>query len=768
VRGVSEAIGGDGSQLAAAVETPAKPLMLENKQIAVTFDRQTRKLIVRSKTGREAESVELCRHIVHGGGLAMELIEHRDALGPVQAIELRSEGGSQRFWLRDEMPFVFTSAKLLQSGATDGDLRSIVPLSMKLSASAEGVRLLGSDGPGKADKGKTSYVFIAAADRDSNSGCVAGWVTHDRASGIVDARTEDGKLLMTARSEYGRSPLSLSDSADGETFAFGFFDDARLGLEQFADATAKFNHITLPPPPCGYSTWYHARALDQERMAKLAAFVKEKHLDEYGLDFLQIDDQWQVARRDFTSHKPTGPYPDGMKKTADAIKSANLFAGLWLTPFGWNAKEGVLASHPDWFVHRADGSVYDVKWAGDCLDMSNPEARKFLSEVVARMTHDWGYKLLKIDGLWSGMACLILYPSPAYRDDGLGDAVFYDKKKTNVEVYRDGLKLVREAAGKDTFLLGCNIAQNMRTLGASVGLVDAMRVGPDIKADWGAVVRCAKPATWLYFWNARVWHNDPDCLMLRDPLTLENARAWGSFIALSGQLNLVSEWLPDLPPEKLDVYKRTIPNHRVLDARPVDLFERDLPRIWQVTEGEGDDRRDVVGLFNWNFDKPTTQPAGAEVGPVTVTLDLAQLGLGAGEYVGFDYWGNEFMPKIGDNTTFTLPPGSCRVMALRRSAKHPQVVSTSRHIAQGLLDLTYVRWHNDKNALTGRARVVGGDDYELRLDAATAHAAAAELSADDRAAGVSASLKQDGRLVRVTLKSPRTRTVEWDVRFAGE
>ena len=45
--------------------------------------------------------------------------------------------------------------------------------------------------------------------------------------------------------------------------------------------------------------------------------------------------------------------------------------------------------------------------------------------------------------------------------------------------FDDCLRLVREAAGPNVFLLGCNIPQNMRSFGGAFGLVDAMRVGPD-------------------------------------------------------------------------------------------------------------------------------------------------------------------------------------------------------------------------------------------------------------------------------------------------
>jgi hypothetical protein len=304
-------------------------------------------------------------------------------------------------------------------------------------------------------------------------------------------------------------------------------------------------------------------------------------------------------------------------------------------------------------------------------------------------------------------------------------------------------------------------------MGASIGLVDAMRVGPDIKASWDAVVRCVRPASILYFWNGRVWHNDPDCIMLRDPLTLDNARAWASWVALSGQLNLVSEWLPDLPKEKFDAYKRTLPNHRGR-ARPVDLFERDIPRVWQLTVGDGDDRRDIVGLFNWNANakqaSATTQPAiKLPTGPATVKLDPAQLGLPAdADLVGFDYWANEFVPAFKGPREFELPPGSCKILALAKKTTHPQVLGSSRHISQNLVDLTYVRWDHAGRKLTGRSKVIGGEPYEIRIDPAGAKAAGVETH---KTAGVQASLHQDEHGLRVTINSPASGEIEWTVRF---
>ncbi len=333
--------------------------------------------------------------------------------------------------------------------------------------------------------------------------------------------------------------------------------------------------------------------------------------------------------------------------------------------------------------------------------MTHPGARDYVSQVVRRITGDWGFKYIKIDGLWSGMATSCLYPEPEYREDDLGGAVFANPNKTNIEAYRDGLALVREAASENVFILGCNIAQNMRMLGASIGRVDGMRVGRDIGADWGNILPCVEMGSRLYFLHNRVWYNDPDCLMLREPITLDQARAWASWIAISGQMNLVSEWLPGLPPERLNLVKRSMPNHG-MNARPLDLFENPIPRAWLLSKGGDIEERHIVSIFNWDAEKEAH-----------VRLSLAQVG--KGPFWCFEYWGNVPVAVTGDTLECTLLPASCKVYALRPALEHPCVVSTSRHITQGMIDLSEERWDTAARTLSGVSLVVGGDPHELRI-----------------------------------------------------
>ena len=88
-----------------------------------------------------------------------------------------------------------------------------------------------------------------------------------------------------------------------------------------------------------------------------------------------------------------------------------------------------------------------------------------------------------------------------------------------VPAYRRGLGLIRDAIGADALLVGCG-APSL----ASAGLVDAMRVGPDIAANYEpsqphpslpSQRNAARNVTARAWQHGRFWNNDPDCLMLR-------------------------------------------------------------------------------------------------------------------------------------------------------------------------------------------------------------------------------------------------------------
>jgi hypothetical protein len=62
---------------------------------------------------------------------------------------------------------------------------SAVSLNVDPGKVAKDLRILGCDGLTSAEEDRISYTFLAVAESESRSGVVAGWLTNDRASGIV-------------------------------------------------------------------------------------------------------------------------------------------------------------------------------------------------------------------------------------------------------------------------------------------------------------------------------------------------------------------------------------------------------------------------------------------------------------------------------------------------------------------------------------------------------------------------------------------------------
>ena len=698
-----------------------------------------------------------------------------------------ADGAVSRLELYPSLPFLLVKTEVHSSAASEADLDRTVPVqfAINLDRPVNDLRTLGTAGLTTADKNPGSYLFLTLADPETRRGLVAGWLTEDRGSGVLFSSANTGRVTFSARIDYGHLRIAPGASAQLETLAIGLFDDARIGEELYADAVARQYAIKLRPQINGYCTWYsnpHGGAADETSILQLAE-VAARELKPFGFSFIQIDDKWQDGKerngpaRRFYRVKPDGPYPHGIKPVAQKLNSLGLMTGLWFLPFASDWKDPEFANHQDWFMKRQDGKPFETPWGNTSLDLTNPEVRAYLAEMV-KCIHSWGVTYFKMDGLWTGTATEQIYVNDGFHEDHIGEnAPFQKREVTNIEALRGGLKLLREAAGPDVFFSGCNLSQNMRSLAGCIGLVDSMRIGPDNGQEWrdyqkeiaengsGSIITGPVRGTRLYFMHGRLWWNDPDPCYVRPTIPLNHAQLIASWVAISGQFNLNSDWIPRLPAERLDVLKRTMPQHGAV-ARPVDYFDTVMPGIWLVTDSRQPVRRDVLGLFNWKSENQTIACSTSQAG-----LDPAR------RYHAFDFWGNTPVSSFAGQFKFDLPPQSCRVIAVRAQEEHPVLVSTSRHVTQGMVDVVAEKWSSSSKSLAGSSRVVGKDPYQLRIaglnsDDKKWKLISASISAADQSAGVKIVPQPDRDAeegwLRVDIESDTTRVVNWSLRFGAE
>jgi len=239
--------------LASATATRAAEHAAENATLAVTYDDRARSFAVTEKaTGNT--------FLTHGK------LEGNDRQATVQVasdpvfgsgrkiVISQADGSTASLELYEGLPFLLVRKDLKNSGEVATDIQRLAPVScvLDLDQPATTLRTMGTAGLTAPDKHPGSYLFLTLADPATRRGVVTGWLTQDRASGVMFSDINAGKVTVKARLDYGHLRIPVGKSAPLETLAIGIFDDARIGQELYADAIKKQYGIKLHPQVSGY------------------------------------------------------------------------------------------------------------------------------------------------------------------------------------------------------------------------------------------------------------------------------------------------------------------------------------------------------------------------------------------------------------------------------------------------------------------------------------------------------------------------------------
>jgi hypothetical protein len=497
----------------------------------------------------------------------------------------------------------------------------------------------------------------------------------------------------------------------------------------------------FPLPPAGWCSWYYYyQEIDENEIKRNAKWIAD-NLKDFGAEYVQIDDGWQGTgrglgeNRDWTTIDKR--FPGGMQALAAYVKSLGLKPGIWLAPHGQSNKS-VVEKNPGVFMFAKDGTSASKTWEGDYLvDPSAAETQKYLTDLF-RTLRGWGYEYFKIDG--QPIVTREFRNKKEFMKNGTVDADL---------LYRTTLESIRKGIGDESYLLGCWVVPL-----EGVGIMNGSRVGADVLPNWDGFKFALRSTMEYYFLHNIAWYNDPDVMIVRTPLPLDQARAWTTLQGLTGQAVLMSDRLSDLSPERVDMIKRVYP---AVDIRPLDLFKSERnKRIWDLKISHLDRNYDVVGVFNFDEKKSSSMFVGWK-----------DLGLPEDAAVHvFDFWNKEYLGAFDHGLSVDLEPASTRVLTLVPATDKIQLVSTSRHITQGWVDLISHNFDPGKNVYTGKSRVVRNDPYELRLAFPKGKnfivKQANALSGQTR---LPVKIKNHQGWAAVEFTSPQNAEIAWDISF---
>jgi len=321
-------------------------------------------------------------------------------------------------------------------------------------------------------------------------------------------------------------------------------------------------------PVYGSNNWYYAYGVsNRAQIIKDARLIAELTQGYTPRPYMVIDAGWN---KDNMSGPWLGENPDygDMKTLAQEIAALDVKPGIWIRYLCDEAGQ--------WTDVPAEQRLSrNPKY----LDPSHPRVLKLIAEDTARMSKQWGYKLIKHDfsnfDVFGGWGFERTY---TITDDGWS---FYDKSKTSAEIMVNMYKTIYEAAAPDTIIIGCNVAGFL-----TAGYAHINRAGDDTSGfDWVRTRRMGvNTVAFRNMHDGAFYKADCDCVGIMGKITWQLNRSWAELIACSGT-PLFFSTDPDVvtDEEKRDVSAFLKQGTVQTDtAVPLDWMETSCPENWLI------------------------------------------------------------------------------------------------------------------------------------------------------------------------------------------
>jgi alpha-galactosidase len=514
----------------------------------------------------------------------------------------------------------------------------------------------------------------------SESAVITGLVSTAHQFGQVYASLRPGHEALMLLTQLDDARLNPGETCFSEWGYLQFISLPNSSPQaEYLAAVAREMQARVPatPPLPMWTHWYqfYHEISEEVFLNNLEELAEKRKV--IPIQVAELDDGYQAAWGDWTATNPK--FPHGLKWLAQEIRSMGFIPGLWLAPFAIQAKSKLAQERPDWLVKDKKGRPSKAGFLYNmfihALDLTHPEVLEHLKQLAYTLTQEWGFEMLKVDFL--NAAAL-----PGGR---------YNPGLTRAEALRLGLEAIRKGAGESAFLLGCGCP-----FGPAIGVVDAMRIGPDTAPSWEpnfhwlgwasplirgnpsvpALRNALRNTLVLDSLNRKWWWNDPDCLLVRDEntrLTSHEVQSAVSLVGLSGGMLVSSDDLRKVPSGRLRWLSLLTPNLG-LEGHVLDLLENSMPGLYVVKVEQGGQGWQLAALFNWS-----DQPADC-------ALCFADLGYqdGVHKHV-FDFWEGKYQQVSQPKVVFRqVPAHGCKLLRICQAGNNPQLVGSTLHISQGL------------------------------------------------------------------------------------
>jgi hypothetical protein len=467
-------------------------------------------------------------------------------------------------------------------------------------------------------------------------------------------------------------------------------------VDEYTDRVAKYHNIKEPQrnAPSVFCSWYwYGKNYTEEYLLRDLQALKDLRYRK-PFDVFLIDESWEVNLwGDFTNNEQ---FPDGMKFVADRIKESGYIPGIWTPPYLVSPTSDLFKKHPDWVLKTAGGDHYTFRMNDKehlVIDLTYPGVLEYLEESYRKLSEDWGFKYFKFDF----MRAVFLE----------GDYRFFNPNVNRLEAYRMGLEAIRRGVGDDAYISVCG-----GHYGGSIGIANSQRSGSDVVSYWDAKEIPKYRQNILRTWMSRLWHVDPDAMMVRRNEKPEfpgsDAKlSLGLFTDNEAQINALNQYIggglvtftenyTSLDADRLELYKHVIPSVNS-SSFPVDWYNPIIPEmmVTQIDPVCRDlEKWNTIAIVNWTDQKKT----------FSFNLDDRVLkSLPGNNFILFEFFSQEIkgLFKRGElvNSGELDPHSGLLFKIVPWDGINPVLAGTDLHFSMGGFEIK--EWDYDVGTITG-------------------------------------------------------------------
>jgi hypothetical protein len=411
-------------------------------------------------------------------------------------------------------------------------------------------------------------------------------------------------------------------------------------------------------------------------------------------DVFLIDESWGLNL--WGDYLPNKQFPSGMKFVADKIKEMGYIPGIWTPPYLVSPTSDLAGKHPDWVLKTSKGDHYTFRmndkdhWV---IDPTYPGVLEHMEESFRKLSEDWGFKYFKFDF----MRAVFLE----------GDYKFFNPHINRLEAYRMGLEAIRHGVGDDAYISVCG-----GHYGGSIGIADSQRSGSDVVSYWDPNEIPKYRQNMLRTWMSRLWHVDPDAMMVRRSEKSEfpgsHAKlSLGMFTDNEAQVNALNQYIGGglvtftenyvtLDADRLELYKHVIPSVNS-SSFPIDWYNPTIPSM-AVTQVDPVcqhlEKWNTIAIVNWTEHRKT----------ISFTLDDQVVkSLPGNDFLLFEFFSQEVKGLYKRNKLVSMgeldPHSGLLIKIIPWDGRKPVLAGTDLHFSMGGVEIK--EWKYDIGSVEG-------------------------------------------------------------------